>query len=118
MEELEEKQSKKYRHWIILLYEDSNSYNFKEVMRIIKSNKKYAYIKHFPETNEKKEHFHVIISLDNATKKSTLSKKLGIQENYIDEVKNLRSILYWNLSSSSLCIKYRHIERKFFTSSI
>lgn len=92
MEELEEKQSKKYRHWLILLYEDSNSYNFKEVMRIIKSNKKYAYIKHFPESNEKKEHFHVIISLDNATKKSTLSKKLGIQENYIDEVKNLRSI--------------------------
>lgn len=92
MEELEEKQSKKYRHWLILLYEDSKSYNFKDTLRILKSNKKYAYIKHFPESNEKKEHFHCIISLDNATKKSTLAKKLGVQENYIDEVKNLRSI--------------------------
>lgn len=92
MEELEEKQSKKFRHWTILLYEDSKSYIFKDVLRIIKSNKKYAYIKHFPESNEKKEHFHVLISLENATKKSTLAKKLGIGENYIDEVKNLRSM--------------------------
>ena len=92
MEELEEKQSKKYRHWIILLYEDSKSYNFNEVFRIIKSNKKYAYIKHFPESNEKKEHFHIILSLENATKKDTLSRKLGVASNYIDEVKNLRSM--------------------------
>lgn len=92
MEELEEKQSKKYRHFLILLYEDSTSYNFKEVLRIIKAQKKWAYIKHIPESNEKKEHFHVIISFDNAKKKSTLSKQLGIQENYIDEIKNFRSI--------------------------
>lgn len=92
MEELEEKQSKKYRHFLILLYEDSKSYNFKEVLRIVKSQKKYAYIKHIPESNEKKEHFHVILSFDNAKKKSSLSKQLGVAENYIDEIKNLRSI--------------------------
>lgn len=89
---LEEKSSKKYRHWLILLYQDTTSYDFKEVLRIIKSQRKWAYIKHFPESNEKKEHFHVIISFDNATKKETLSKKLGVPSNYIDEIKSFRTI--------------------------
>lgn len=89
---IEEKSSKKFRHWIILLYEDSNSYDFKEVLRIIKAQKKWAYIKHIPESNEKKEHFHVILSFDNATKKDTLSKKLGVPSNYIDEIKSFRTI--------------------------
>ena len=89
---LEEKSSKKYRHWLILLYEDSTSYDFKEVLRIIKSQKKWAYIKHIPESNEKKEHFHIILSFENATKKDTLAKKLGIPSNYIDEIKSFRTI--------------------------
>lgn len=89
---LEEKCSKKYRHWLILLYEDTNSYDFKEVLRIIKAQKKYAFIKHIPESNEKKEHFHCIISLENPTLKSSLSKKLGVPSNFISEVKNLRAI--------------------------
>lgn len=89
---LEEKSSKKFRHWIVLLYQDSNSYNFEEVLRICKSQKKWAFIKHFPESNEKKEHFHVILSFENATKKETLAKKLGITENYIDEIKSFRTI--------------------------
>lgn len=89
---LEEKSSKKYRHWLILLYEDTTSYDFKEVLRIIKSQKKWAYIKHIPESNEKKEHFHVILSFENATKKETLSKKLGVPPNFIDEIKSFRTI--------------------------
>ena len=89
---IEEKSSKKYRHWLILLYEDKTSYDFKEVLRIIKSQKKWAYIKHFPESNEKKEHFHVILSFENATKKETLSKKLGVPMNFIDEIKSFRTI--------------------------
>lgn len=91
-ESLEEKQSKKFRHFIVLLYEDSTSYDFKNVLRICKSQKKWAFIKHFPESNEKKEHFHVILSFENATKKDTLARKLGIQPNYIDEVKSFRTI--------------------------
>lgn len=89
---LEEKSSKKYRHWLILLYEDTISYDFKEVLRIIKSQRKWAYIKHYPESNETKEHFHVILSFDNATKKETLSKKLGVPANFLDEIKSFRTI--------------------------
>lgn len=91
-ESLEEQKPKKYRHWLILLYNDTKSYNFDEVLRIIKSQKKWAYIKHFPESNEKKEHYHIILSFENATKKETLSNKLGVPMNYIDEIKNLRSM--------------------------
>lgn len=90
--ELEENQPKKYRNWAILLYRDSTSYNFVEVMRIIKSHKKWAFIEHQPESNEKKAHIHVILKLDNATKKETLARKLGIGENYIDNIKSLRTM--------------------------
>ena len=89
---LEEQKPTKYRNFIVLLYEDSTSYDFKETLRICKSQKDWAYIKHFPESNEKKEHFHVILSFENAKTKSALAKQLGIQENYIDVVKNFRTI--------------------------
>lgn len=92
MEDLEEKTPKKYRNWLILLYDDTDSYDFKEVLQVIKAHKYYAYIKHIPEETEKKPHFHVILSFDNATKKSTLANKLGIPENYISEIKNFRSM--------------------------
>lgn len=87
---IEEELPKSYRHWIILLYEDSKSYDFNEVLSIIKSQKNYAFIKHLPESDEKKAHYHVILSFENATKKSTLSKKLGVPENYINEIKAFR----------------------------
>lgn len=89
---LEEKSSVKYRHWLILLYDDSTSYDFKNVLQIVKGQKNYAYIKHMPEETEKKPHYHVILSFENATKKETLAKKLGIPSNYIDPIKNFRTI--------------------------
>lgn len=88
----------KYRNFIVLLYKDSTCYSregitlsYDDVIRIIKSHKYYAYIEHRPESNEKKVHTHVVLKFDNATKKSTLAKKLGVPENYIDIVKNKRS---------------------------
>lgn len=87
-----ENKPKNYRHWLILLYEDTMSYNFNEVLQVVKSQKNYAYIKHFPESNEKKEHYHVILSFENARSKKSLSNKLGVPENYIDEIKSFRTI--------------------------
>lgn len=91
-ESVEEQKPKKYRHFIVLLYEDTTSYNFKETLRIIKSQKKWAYIKHMPESNEKKEHYHVILSFENAKSKKTLSNQINVPENFIDEVKSFRTI--------------------------
>lgn len=91
-EKCEEQKPLRFRNFIVLLYEDSESYDFKETLRICKSQKKWAYIKHFPESNEKKEHFHVVLRFENNKTKEALSKELGIPINYIDPVKNFRTI--------------------------
>lgn len=91
-ESIEEQKPKNYRHWLILLYDDTTSYDFKEVLRICKSQKNWAYIKHQPEENEKKPHYHVILSFENARSKKSLSNKLGVPENYIDEIKSFRTM--------------------------
>lgn len=88
----EEIDEKRYRNFIILLYEDSTSYNFEEVLFDLKGSfKNYAYIKHKPETSEKKEHYHFILSLDNARTISSLAKRVGVASNYFQPIKSLRA---------------------------
>lgn len=91
-EKIEEIKPKQYRNWLILLYDDTISYNFKDVLRIVKSQKNWAYIKHLPEENEKKPHYHVILSFENARTKNGLSSLLGVPSNYISEIKSFRTI--------------------------
>ena len=68
----EEIDEKRYRHFMILLYEDTESYNFNDVLFDLKGSfKNYAYIKHLPEDNEKKEHIHFILSQDNTLRQNT-----------------------------------------------
>ena len=58
----EEIVEKRYRHFMLLLYPEDDY--FKDVLQDIKGNfKNYAYIKHIPEEDEKKEHVHLILSL-------------------------------------------------------
>lgn len=87
---LEEQKPKQYRDFIILLYEDTSSYDFKEVLSIIKSQKYYAYIKHTPESDEKKIHFHVRLHFENGKRVSTLSNQLGVPEQFVQPVKSVR----------------------------
>lgn len=87
----EEIVSKQYRHFIAIVYEDSNIYSFEDVMFNLNSFKYYAYIKHQPESSESKAHYHIFISLDSATSIKAVSKRLGIPENYIQYVKSVRS---------------------------
>lgn len=91
-EKIEEIKPKQYRNWLILLYDDTISYDFKDVLRIVKSQKNWAYIKHLPEENEKKPHYHVILSFENARTKNGLSSLLGVPSNYISEIKSFRTI--------------------------
>ena len=67
-------EEKTYRNWMILLYSDTTSYNFNEVIFNITSLKNFAYIKHLPEDDEKKEHYHVYIELNSATTQERLSQ--------------------------------------------
>lgn len=88
----EEIDEKRFRHFMILLYEDSTSYNFNDVLFDLKGSfKNYAYIKHEPESNEKKEHIHFILSLDNPRSINSISKRVGVAPNYFQPIKSLRA---------------------------
>lgn len=85
----EEVIEKRYRHFMILLYPEWD--NFNEILQDIKGSfKNYAYIKHTPEEEEKKEHFHLILSLDNPRSIESLANRLGVPKNLIQNVKSLR----------------------------
>lgn len=88
---------KRYRIFSIILYEESDSYDIKNVMFNIKSNKYYAYILHNKDKDNKgqfkKPHYHIIIRLDNASTIDALSRKLGVPSNFIQNIQNERSYI-------------------------
>ena len=86
----EEIEEKRYRNFIMLLYPEWG--NFTDILQDIKGSfKKYAYIKHVPESEEKKEHVHLVLSLDNPRSVSSLSRRLEIPVNLIKSCKSLRA---------------------------
>lgn len=93
----EEHLKDRHRVFSLVLYKDTDSYNFEEVIRNIKTYKNYAYIKHDKDLKEdntyKKEHYHCILKLDNACTISALSKKIDVPDNYIQNVRNERTMV-------------------------
>ena len=85
----EEVEEKRYRNFMILLYPEWDK--FENILGDIKGSfKNYAYIKHIPETEEKKEHMHLVLSLDNPRTEKSLAKRLDIDERFVQRVKSLR----------------------------
>ena len=87
----------RYRLFSIIVYEDSESYNINDILFNIKSQKYYAYIIHNKDKDKKglilKNHYHIIIRLENASTIDALSKKLGVPSNYIQRIKNERAYI-------------------------
>lgn len=81
---------KRYRNFMLILYPDDSDFDNK--LSIIKSYKNYAYIKHEPEEDEKKVHYHVILSLDNATTINSLGKKTLVPTRLIEPIISLRAM--------------------------
>ena len=81
----------RFRNFNVLLYKDTTSYNYKDVIFKLNEYKYYAYIEHKPETDEKKEHTHLFIHLDNACTISAVANNLGIPKNFVQETKSVRS---------------------------
>lgn len=90
--ELEVLDKTAYSKFLILLYPDTTSYSYDEVLAYLKSYKKWAYIKHIPESTEKKEHVHFVLVLPDKTTFNSLSKKTGIPKQFIQAIDNLRSV--------------------------
>ena len=90
--ELEVIDKTNYRQFMILLYEDTTSYDYEEVINKLTTYNKWAYIKHIPESNEKKEHIHFILILDNKTSISAISKRFGMPNQFIQSIKDLTKL--------------------------
>lgn len=88
----EEIDEKRYRNFNILLYEDSESYNFEDVLFDLKGSfKNYAYIKHQPEETEKKAHYHFILCLDNTRTIKSIANRVGVPFNHMQPIRSLRA---------------------------
>lgn len=81
----------RFRNFNVLLYPDTESYNYNDVIFKLNEYKYYAWIEHKPESDEKKEHIHLFIHLDNACTKSAIANNLGIPQNFVQETKSVRS---------------------------
>lgn len=85
----EEVIEKRYRHFMFLLYPQDDNYN--DVLQDIKGSfKNWAYITHKPESEEKKEHTHLILSLDNPRTIQSICNRLEIPTRLCQRVRGLR----------------------------
>lgn len=76
---------KKYYTYAFILYKDSTTYDYSKILGYIEQNwEQYAYICHQPEKEEKKEHIHVLVHFNNKRYISSISKEIGLAENYIE----------------------------------
>ena len=80
--------------WFILLYPENESHRL--ALDIIKkSYSEFAWIKHQPETNETKEHIHVVVRFKNYRWNTALAEELGIQVNMFEKARNLENALLY-----------------------
>lgn len=85
----EEVIEKRYRHFMFILYPEWE--NYEEILQDIKGNfKNWAYITHKPESEEKKYHTHLILSLDNPRTIESITKRLEIPTLLCQKVRGLR----------------------------
>lgn len=83
--------TKRYRNFMVLFYDESKHYLLEDVLFNLRSFKYYAYIRHEPETEEKQAHYHAFIRVDSATTEDCIAKHLGIPVNMVQYVKNVRA---------------------------
>lgn len=84
-----------------ILYPDSESYDVEEVLAIIRDYfDQWAYVLHdkdiLPESGEQKlAHIHWVGKFQNARQLSTISKRLGVEENFIEYVRTVNGRQNW-----------------------
>ena len=89
---LEEVIPKRYRCFTFVLYDESIHYKLSDIMFNIKGFKYWAWIKHQPDEEEKQEHYHLILKLENAMTIESISKKTGVPIHKIQYVRNIRAM--------------------------
>lgn len=92
-EELSEELEHRYRVYSFILYSDTTSYNFDDCVRQLKSLGQWAMIKHNPEKEEKKEHYHFILHMKNGKKKDRIHELTGVPLPHFKNVRSERMML-------------------------
>lgn len=80
-----ERVDKRHHTWNLILYRDSDSYDFDDVLlNITEQSDKYYIIEHEAEDETKKNHVHCVFHLVNGKTKTAVSKAIGVQDNYFE----------------------------------
>lgn len=86
-------------------------YNEELLSNYIENNKdsilEYAYIKHQPELEEKKEHFHLYLEFHTPKNKQPIAKALGINEILIQSCKSKKSTFKYFIHKDTNKIQYK-----------
>ncbi len=88
--------NKRVRSYLGVIYEDDE--NFETQFLSLKQEKESIWIRHDQDINEetgdyKKPHYHFVIQLKNACTLSALAKRLHVNDNMLEYVKNMTSSL-------------------------
>lgn len=91
---------KKYYTYAMILYKDSEIYDYKKVIKYIEKNwKQYAYIEHDKDEETKKKHTHLLVHFPNKRYVTAISKEIGVPVNYIEScnlVPYLRYLIHFD----------------------
>lgn len=97
-----------YRLFSLVCYEN----NFHDIYkRVLTNNLQYFYIYHYKETEEKKDHYHLVIYCPKATSISKIARLLDIKEHDIN-VKNDLGVRYTLKQTIGYLIHYKMENKK------
>lgn len=87
---------KRYRNFVVLLYVETESYDFEDVVdRILHRFKYVSYIQHDYDINDdgtpKKSHVHFVCQQDNGSTVDAIAKVLGVPSNFIEPCSSVKS---------------------------
>ena len=99
---IKENTTDRARLFTLVVYKDTTTYDYKEVLDYFRSLKYCAYILHDKDLKEdlsdeldelKKAHYHIVVKYDNATTPQAISKKSGVPANYIQSIRSERQMI-------------------------
>lgn len=99
---IKENSTDRARLFTLIVYQDTTSYNYEEVLDYFRSLKYCAFIYHDKDLKTdlsgeleelKKPHYHIVVKYDNATTPQAISKKCGVPTNYIQSIRSERQMI-------------------------
>lgn len=95
---------KQGRNFEGVIYPDSESYDFNEVLQKLSDFPQYVYILHDKDTEEggqlKKAHYHWLISCKSPVSLQTISNRLGVPQNAVEFCRSFKAFLLYMIHAN------------------